>query len=99
MNIAAKLVTILGLLTVSFTANAGDFVVPHQPGDKIEVHVRPSRYAHPTDYWWQKDPSSQGAWDYFTPVDHLYQPVRIEAPMAKSQEENPTIPVTHRPTR
>ncbi|MBF0164007.1 MAG: hypothetical protein HQM01_05770 [Magnetococcales bacterium] len=59
-------------------ASAGEFIVPHQPGDQIAVHVRPGRYAHPSDYWWQRDPSSQGRWDYFTPVDHLRQPVLLE---------------------
>lgn len=59
-------------------ALAGELIVPHQPGDTISIHVRPGRYAHPSDYWWQRDPSSQGKWDYFTPVDHLRQPVLLE---------------------
>ncbi|NGZ06943.1 MAG: hypothetical protein G8237_11370 [Magnetococcales bacterium] len=76
---------------------AGEFIVPHQPGDTITIHVRPELYAHPVDYWWQKDPSSQGSWDYFTPVAHLHQPVKLETPHTDKWQG--TIPVTNQPLR
>ncbi|MEO5347194.1 MAG: hypothetical protein H7834_12565 [Magnetococcus sp. YQC-9] len=79
MNRHLLYVTAATLMLGCSSAIAGDFIVPHQPGDTVTIHVRPGRYAHPSDYWWQRDPSSQGKWDYFTPVDHLQQPVRLEA--------------------
>ncbi|MBF0212709.1 MAG: hypothetical protein HQM00_03985 [Magnetococcales bacterium] len=85
------------LLAGSDPLLAGELIVPHQPGDSVTLHVRPGRYAHPSDYWWQKDPSTQGAWDYFTPVDHLHQPVLLEA--QPTGEVTAAIPVTNRPLR
>lgn len=96
MKIMTGFVTLLGSCLATWIAHAGELAVPHQPGDKISVYVRPGLYAHPTDYWWQKDPSSQGTWNYFTPVDQLYQPVRLETQPSNSPQVAPTIPVTHR---
>ncbi|MBF0272590.1 MAG: hypothetical protein HQL98_11075 [Magnetococcales bacterium] len=91
------LLALLTLIVDSATLQAGELIVPHQPGDTVALHVRPDRYAHPSDYWWQKDPSSQGTWDYFTPVDHLYQPIKLEAP--PTGEQAGAIPITNRPLR
>lgn len=97
----------LVLLAAPIPSHAGELVVPHKPGDRIEVHVQPVRYAHPVDYWWHLDPT-KGSWDYFTPVTHLHQPVPLERPAVDSgpktarQSEpaaNATIPVTPRPQR
>ncbi|MBF0191557.1 MAG: hypothetical protein HQL99_10540 [Magnetococcales bacterium] len=91
------LLALLTLITASASARAGEFIVPHQPGDTVILHVRPDRYAHPSDYWWQKDPSSQGTWSYFTPVDHLYQPIKLEASATGNRAG--AIPVTNNPLR
>ncbi|MBF0296583.1 MAG: hypothetical protein HQL96_15465 [Magnetococcales bacterium] len=63
-----------------WSGETGELNVPHKPGDKVIIILQPGEYAHPSDYWWQKDPAMEGKWDYFTPVARLYQPVRMEAP-------------------
>lgn len=100
MKHLAALITMINLLIASSALTAGELVVPHQPGDKVMVYVHPSRYAHPVDYWWHKEPSMQGNWDYFTPVEHINQPVLLETQPGKEQSKlAPAIPVTHRPFR
>ncbi|MBF0629129.1 MAG: hypothetical protein HQL91_13005 [Magnetococcales bacterium] len=97
MKTRTLLFALLSVLTLPPAVVAGELVVPHQPGDTVTIHVRPDLYAHPSDYWWQKNPSSQGSWDYFTPVDHLHQPIKLER--NQTGELSATIPVTNRPLR
>ena len=54
--------------------------IPRNAGDKVQIHLYPQHYAHPVDYWWYKDPSASGSWDYFTPVKRYDEPVRLPGP-------------------
>ncbi len=99
MKMIAFLVTLSAFLITTHATYAGGFMVPHQPGDKINLIVQTTQYAHPTDYWWHMDPSSKGSWDYFTPVKYLYQPVPLEPQANNQQAVAATIPVTQRPAQ
>lgn len=59
------------------TAEAGVLDIPRNSENTIHVQPRGYLYAHPVDYWWHKDPSASGSWDYFTPVKHFDEPVRL----------------------
>ncbi|MBF0370777.1 MAG: hypothetical protein HQL52_15105 [Magnetococcales bacterium] len=50
--------------------------MPLNQTNAIPVKVR-SKFAHPVEYWWHKDPSYTGDWDYYTPVVDSSLPIPV----------------------
>lgn len=68
----------LGVFLGAQSGVAGLLSVPHRSQDKVIVHTYPAKFAHPVDYWWHLDPSTSGAWDYFSTVPDTEQPIAVE---------------------
>lgn len=73
------------------TVQAGNFSIPHNLEDQIIIHTYPDLYAHPVDYWWQRNPSERGSWDYFSPVKHVQAPVKLEPIPVAMPRPLPTV--------
>ena len=66
--------------TISFgavTVKAGPAQALYGQQEKMLIYTQPTTYAHPVDFWWHLDPSASGSWDYFSPVQHVAQPIAL----------------------
>ncbi|MEO5379120.1 MAG: hypothetical protein H7832_15270 [Magnetococcus sp. DMHC-6] len=47
------------------------------------------KYANPVEYWWEKNPSQTGSWDYFTPMPNMKEPIPVIKRVVKTEQKSP----------